>query len=72
MVCGGCSAKKFLLPSQSNKAVRVCDACYNALSTAKGRSDYHTGGKYLQTKSTLLGVSTVRELNGKMAEGLRT
>ncbi|XP_072044985.1 pleckstrin homology domain-containing family F member 2-like [Amphiura filiformis] len=35
VVCGGCSAKKYLLPSQSNKAVRVCDACYDQLSATR-------------------------------------
>ncbi len=45
MVCGGCSTKKFLLPSQSNKPVRVCDACYDQLSSARGRLD-QSGGKY--------------------------
>ncbi|XP_076353653.1 pleckstrin homology domain-containing family F member 2-like isoform X1 [Tachypleus tridentatus] len=32
VVCGACSNKKFLLPSQSNRPVRVCLACYNTLS----------------------------------------
>lgn len=32
VVCGPCSNKKFLLPSQSNRPVRVCLACYNTLS----------------------------------------
>lgn len=31
VVCAGCSAKKFLLPQQSTKALRVCDACYERL-----------------------------------------
>ncbi|XP_034107804.1 pleckstrin homology domain-containing family F member 1 homolog isoform X1 [Drosophila albomicans] len=31
VVCAGCSAKKFLLPKQSTKAQRVCDACYDRL-----------------------------------------
>ncbi|CAG0881312.1 unnamed protein product [Darwinula stevensoni] len=32
VVCGPCSNRKFLLPSQSNKPLRVCNACYNTLS----------------------------------------
>ncbi|KAH8315039.1 pleckstrin homology domain-containing family F member 1 homolog isoform X1 [Drosophila kikkawai] len=32
VVCAGCSAKKFLLPQQSTKALRVCDACYERLT----------------------------------------
>ncbi|ALC48298.1 rush [Drosophila busckii] len=31
VVCAGCSSKKHLLPQQSNKALRVCDACYENL-----------------------------------------
>ncbi|KAJ8291036.1 hypothetical protein GJAV_G00020680 [Gymnothorax javanicus] len=32
VVCAPCSEKKFLLPSQSSKPVRVCDFCYEQLS----------------------------------------
>ncbi|XP_053948647.1 pleckstrin homology domain-containing family F member 1 homolog [Anastrepha ludens] len=32
VVCGPCSSKKFLLPQQSSKPVRVCTACYDRLS----------------------------------------
>ena len=31
--CGPCSEKRFLLPSQSSKPVRICDFCYDLLST---------------------------------------
>uniref|UniRef100_A0A034VVZ8 Pleckstrin homology domain-containing family F member 2 n=1 Tax=Bactrocera dorsalis TaxID=27457 RepID=A0A034VVZ8_BACDO len=34
VVCGPCSSKKFLLPQQSSKPVRVCTACYERLSKA--------------------------------------
>ena len=33
VVCGPCSEKRFLLPSQSSKPVRICDFCYDLLST---------------------------------------
>lgn len=33
VVCGACSEKKFLLPSQSSKPVRVCEHCYLQLTT---------------------------------------
>ncbi|XP_027005775.2 pleckstrin homology domain-containing family F member 2-like [Tachysurus fulvidraco] len=33
VVCGPCSEKKYLLPSQSSKPVRVCEFCYDQLST---------------------------------------
>ncbi|XP_037938405.1 pleckstrin homology domain-containing family F member 1 homolog [Teleopsis dalmanni] len=32
VVCGPCSSKKFLLPQQSSKPLRVCTACYERLS----------------------------------------
>lgn len=35
VVCGPCSSKKFLLPSQSTKPVRVCLDCYDSLSQSK-------------------------------------
>ena len=34
-MCSNCSTKKFLLPSQSSKPLRVCDNCYNLLSSGK-------------------------------------
>lgn len=39
VVCGNCSTKKFLLPAQSSKPLRVCDNCYNVLSSGKIQSD---------------------------------
>ena len=39
VVCSNCSTKKFLLPSQSSKPLRVCDNCYNVLSSGKTQSD---------------------------------
>ncbi|XP_008429021.1 pleckstrin homology domain-containing family F member 2 [Poecilia reticulata] len=36
VVCGPCSEKKFLLPSQSSKPVRVCEHCYGMLSGSLG------------------------------------
>lgn len=35
VVCGPCSEKKFLLPSQSSKPVRVCEFCYEQLSAGQ-------------------------------------
>lgn len=35
VVCGPCSSKKFLLPQQSTKPVRVCLDCYDSLSQSK-------------------------------------
>ncbi|KAM9310593.1 pleckstrin homology domain-containing family F member 2 isoform 1-T1 [Pholidichthys leucotaenia] len=33
VVCGPCSEKKYLLPSQSSKPVRVCKDCYRQLTS---------------------------------------
>ncbi|KAK6624795.1 hypothetical protein RUM44_011655 [Polyplax serrata] len=35
VVCGPCSNKRFLLPNQSSKPLRVCLNCYDILSKAK-------------------------------------
>nr|CAG4641270.1 EOG090X0FI9 [Eulimnadia texana] len=35
VVCGPCSNKRFLLPTQSSKPLRVCLTCYDVLSKAK-------------------------------------
>lgn len=35
VVCGPCSSKKYLLPQQSNKPVRVCLGCYDKLNKEK-------------------------------------
>ncbi|XP_017006670.2 pleckstrin homology domain-containing family F member 1 homolog [Drosophila takahashii] len=39
VVCAGCSSKKFLLPQQSTKALRVCDACYERLKQVPSSED---------------------------------
>lgn len=36
VVCGPCSDKRHLLPSQSSKPVRVCDFCYGMLTADNG------------------------------------
>ncbi|XP_019753289.1 pleckstrin homology domain-containing family F member 2 isoform X2 [Dendroctonus ponderosae] len=38
VVCGPCSNKRFLLPSQSSKPLRVCLRCYDVLSGAKANN----------------------------------
>lgn len=37
VVCGPCSNKRFLLPNQSSKPLRVCLDCYNTLTVAKSQ-----------------------------------
>uniref|UniRef100_A0A0A9YB11 Pleckstrin homology domain-containing family F member 2 n=1 Tax=Lygus hesperus TaxID=30085 RepID=A0A0A9YB11_LYGHE len=39
VVCGPCSNKKFLLPTQSSKPLRVCLNCYDTLSKAKAQNN---------------------------------
>lgn len=36
VVCNGCSSKKYLLPAQSKKPLRVCDNCYQTLTLTSG------------------------------------
>ena len=35
LLCGGCSTQRFLLPQISSKPLRVCDRCYDKLTTAQ-------------------------------------
>lgn len=42
VVCGPCSNKRFLLPNQSSKPLRVCLNCYDTLSRAKTRPPNNT------------------------------
>ena len=36
VVCGDCSKNKFLILSQSDEPVRVCDICYDSLANENG------------------------------------
>ncbi|XP_019865122.1 pleckstrin homology domain-containing family F member 2 isoform X1 [Aethina tumida] len=38
VVCGPCSNKRFLLPNQSSKPLRVCIHCYESLTSAKNHN----------------------------------
>ncbi|RMC15140.1 hypothetical protein DUI87_07322 [Hirundo rustica rustica] len=59
VVCGPCSEKRFLLPSQSSKPVRICDFCYDLLSTGEMTACQSTrSDSYSQSpKSSLNDVS---------------
>lgn len=37
VVCGPCSSKRFILPNQSSKPLRVCLNCFDKLSRAKAK-----------------------------------
>eukprot|EP00112_Aurelia_sp_Birch-Aquarium-sp1_P004406 Seg1498.7 transcript_id=Seg1498.7/GoldUCD/mRNA.D3Y31 product="Pleckstrin-like domain-containing family F member 2" protein_id=Seg1498.7/GoldUCD/D3Y31 len=37
VVCGNCSSRKFLLPDISMKPIRVCDTCYEKLSSGAAK-----------------------------------
>nr|CAG4650551.1 EOG090X0FI9 [Sida crystallina] len=39
VVCGPCSSKRYLLPVQSSKPLRVCLTCYDVLTKAKNHQD---------------------------------
>ncbi|GLH01385.1 Lateral signaling target protein 2 homolog [Gryllus bimaculatus] len=39
VVCGPCSSKRFLLPSQSSKPLRVCLNCYDTLSRTRAQNN---------------------------------
>jgi hypothetical protein len=39
VVCSDCSKNKYLLPSQSDEALRVCNTCYASLSNSASTSD---------------------------------
>ena len=43
VVCGSCSNRKFLLPYQSTKPLRVCISCFDALNTAQADSERGAG-----------------------------
>jgi len=45
VVCGNCSTKKFKLPAQSNKPLRVCDRCYENLSGMANASVVSSDGQ---------------------------
>ena len=36
-MCGNCSSRKFLLPDISMKPIRVCDTCYEKLSSGAAK-----------------------------------
>ncbi|GIX73450.1 pleckstrin homology domain-containing family F member 2 [Caerostris darwini] len=42
VVCNPCSSKKFLLPAQSSKPLRVCLSCYDTLTKARANQDEST------------------------------
>lgn len=54
VVCGACSSKKFLLPAQSSKPLRVCLSCYDTLlnSSRQGSSDFKTTDKPVNQESS--------------------
>ena len=65
VVCGPCSNKKWVLPSQSAKPLRVCLTCYDELSRAKADDNRLAGdtrGQYtvLGTRYSAVSVRTPR------------
>ena len=43
--CNACSSKRFLLPAQSSKPLRVCMSCYDelAMQSAGGDNSFNKG-----------------------------
>lgn len=41
VVCNPCSSKKYLLPAQSSKPLRVCVSCYDTLTKARANLGYN-------------------------------
>lgn len=62
VVCGPCSSKKFLLPQQSSKPVRVCLKCFDNLSKAKAQEE-HMKEEIANPSSTTLGAPNVKATN---------
>jgi len=46
VVCGACSANKFVLPGQSSKALRVCTVCYDELRMSRSRASQHQAPRH--------------------------
>jgi transcription elongation factor Elf1 len=69
VVCGSCSKNRFLLPNQSSKPVRVCNACFETLGKSRtsfkeNANDSQFGIKETETaaiKSTILNESSESE-----------
>ena len=54
VVCGSCSNKRWLLPEQSSKPLRVCLSCFDKLSAAATGAASNAGKKaQLQGKYTM-------------------
>ncbi|XP_055845506.1 pleckstrin homology domain-containing family F member 2 [Episyrphus balteatus] len=68
VVCGPCSSKKFLLPQQSTKSVRVCLKCYDNLSKAKAQEEHiKEGGIASSTTVNVLGKATNNNAAGTVS-----
>ncbi|GAB6018414.1 Pleckstrin y domain-containing F member 1 [Chamberlinius hualienensis] len=65
VVCGPCSNKKFLLPNQSSKPLRVCLTCYDSLSKAKSGSTATDNFKSAVPQPTELGRDIVEGSSGE-------
>lgn len=39
VICGACSTKRFLLPQQSSKPLRICDKCYSQITNEEKSRD---------------------------------
>merc|ERR1719270_16801 len=49
--CNACSSKRFLLPAQSSKPLRVCMTCYDELSSQSADQSYNKDARSGQDSS---------------------
>ena len=69
VVCGACSSKKFLLPSQSSKPLRVCDGCHGVLSTS-GIHSNSVDQKPTSGNEKVSSASQLKSSNAQMSKSL--
>ena len=72
-MCGHCSKNKFLIPNQSSKPVRVCNACYEKLGKLRTSlnlkdSPLNNSGHKAMDKSVNTNVKTIQVTESSESE----
>lgn len=62
VVCSSCSSNKAMLPQQSSKPLRVCDICFQSISS-DGNSDVHVVNK----KGSLVNRLSSKQKNNSLS-----
>ena len=52
VVCGACSNRRFLLPYQAMKPLRVCISCYDALTTSQAERERTAERSVIEAKKS--------------------